>query len=277
MAHANADSDALGHNIDYIEVDRWDLGFAVGYGEISNLIKDFDDTPIYVIPTIAYYGDNWFFDNGSLGYTLLEGNDYSVNLLGTFSSDRAFFYRWDPSNIFQARSSAGGSRNSQNPLSIRSISSEPKLDINELESRHFTYLGGVETFFYSPFGTLKLAVTHDLFNVHNGTEAQFKWSHSATFNRWNIELSAMLDWKSKQIVDYYYGIRASENAYWSNMYQAQSALNQSVAITGQYALTDSWGLLLMARYTHVASTITQSPLVEKNHTTTYFVGAAYRF
>lgn len=89
---ANAeDSDVCSNSTDCIEIGRWDIGIALGYGNKSNPLKDFNDIPIYAVPTIAYYGDNWFFDNGNIGYTLTEGENYTINLVTAFSNDSAFF------------------------------------------------------------------------------------------------------------------------------------------------------------------------------------------
>ncbi|MFT5790593.1 MipA/OmpV family protein [Shewanella sp. Choline-02u-19] len=275
-AHAS-NNDACSNDTDCIEVGRWDIGIALGYGVKSNPLKDFDDIPLYAAPTIAYYGDSWFFDNGSIGYTITEGENYTVNVVSTFSTDRAFFYRWDPSNIFLLKSSSVERATTPAGISTMRTKAEPEIDTNELENRNFTYLGGVEAFLYTRIGIVKASVTHDLFNVHNGTEAQLKWLYNIPLDSWNFEFAAVLDWKSEQVVDYYYGIRPSESLYWSEKYQAESALNQSIEFTGQYVLTENWNILLVARYTDLADEIVDSPLLDKDYTTTYFVGAAYRF
>ncbi|WOT04510.1 MipA/OmpV family protein [Shewanella youngdeokensis] len=259
-----------------IEVERWDIGIALGYGSKTNPLKDYDDIPIYLVPTIAYYGDRWFFDNGDLGYTLTEGESFTINLIGTFSHDRAFFYRWDPSNLFSIQNNSF-EQSIGNETSTGMSKNTPEINTMEKLCRKFTYLGGAEAFLYTAFGIVKTSVTHDLFNVHNGTEAQLKWRYNIPLNSWNFEFAAVLDWKSKRVVDYYYGIRPSESIYWSEKYQPKSALNQGLEFTGQYVLTDNWNLLFAARYTKIADEIVASPLLEKDHTTTYFLGAAYRF
>lgn len=264
------------NNTDCIEVGRWDLGFTFGYGNKSNPLKDYKDIPLYVVPTIAYYGDRWFFDNGNIGYTLAEGENYTVNLVTTFSNDSAFFYRWDPSNIFLL----SGSSNQQavSPV-VSTFSSRAAVEpvIGELENRNFTYLGGAEAFIYTRFGIVHASVAHDILNVHDGLESKLKWLYNIPLDRWNFEFAAVLDWKSEEVVDYYYGVRPSESLYWNQEYQAESALNKSIEFTGQYVLTENWNLLLVARYTDIADEIVDSPLVDKDYTSTYFVGAAYRF
>ncbi|GIU21291.1 MipA/OmpV family protein [Shewanella sp. MBTL60-007] len=264
------------NNTDCIEVGRWDLGFTLGYGNKSNPLKDYKDIPLYVVPTIAYYGERWFFDNGNIGYTLAEGENYTLNLVTTFSNDSAFFYRWDPSNIFLL-SGSGNQRAISPMVSTLGTRVAPEPVIGELENRNFTYLGGAEAFIYTRFGIVHASVAHDILNVHDGLESKLKWFYNIPLDKWNFEFAAVLDWKSEEVVDYYYGVRPSESLFWNQEYQAESALNQSIEFTGQYVLTKNWNLLLVARYTDIADEIVDSPLVDKDYTTTYFVGAAYRF
>ncbi|WP_394199776.1 MipA/OmpV family protein [Shewanella waksmanii] len=274
--------DSCGEYSECIEIDRWDIGIAVGYGEKSNPLKDYDDIPIYIAPTIAYYGDSWFFDNGNFGYTLTEQEKYTINLVTSFSSDSAFFYRWDPSNIFIAGTSSLKPQARTRPYlsdtngdNKTPASMEPVF--NELETRHFTLLGGAEAFIYTRAGIINLSLAHDMFNVHQGTEAQLKWLYNIAVEQWKFELSAIFDWKSEEIVDYYYGVRPSENVYWSEHFNAQSAINLGIEFTSQYVMTEHWELVFLARYTDIADEIADSPLLNERYSSTFFVGTAYRF
>ncbi len=257
-----------------IEMRNWDLGVAIGWGQKTNPLRDFDDIPVFFIPTVAYYGEHWFFDNGNLGYSLTEQKYFSLNLVTSYSLDRAYFYRWDPSNIFLKRSSQEEAR----LLSTNTaLSSEPDPVFNSLESRNFTMLGGAEAFIYSPLGVVRLAYTHDMFNVHQGSEAQIKWTYGWHLTRWVMDMSLVFDWKSTNVVDYYYGVRPSENDYWSQHYHADAGWNKGIEMTARYILTDNWDMLFAFRYTQLADEIAASPLLDQDYSSTYFIGAAYRF
>ena len=258
-----------------IEIRKWDLGIAIGYGEKSNPLKDFDNIPIYLAPSIAYYGEKWFFDNGNLGYTLAEAENYTVNLTTSYSNDSAYFNRWDPTNIFIAQNSRAFDADTGG--AALAVFSEPDFNPDELANRNFTYLGGIESFIYTRFGIVKLAVAHDLVNVHQGTEAEVKWTYNYAIKNWQIEAALVFHWKSEEVVDYYYGIRPHESLYWSEQYRASSAWNQGLELTSRYAFTEHWDILMLARYTKLADEITASPLLDEGNSSTYFVGAAYRF
>ncbi len=260
-----------------VEVGQWQLGLALGYGERSNPVRDHDDIPIYLAPTLAYYGDRWFFDNGNLGYTLADEEMFSVNLTTSFSSDSAYFYRWDPSNIFISGTSQLSSTPSAFTSRFQAFGAEPEPVFNELEDRKFTLLGGAEAFIYTPMGIINLALAHDLFDVHSGMEAKVKWLYNLSWTDWKFEFAAVANWKSEEIINYYYGVRPSENTYWSERYRAGSGTNLGLELTTQYIMSEHWELLFLVRYTDLADEITASPLVTESYTNTYFIGTAYRF
>jgi outer membrane protein len=256
-----------------IEMNNWDLGIAIGWGQKSNPLRDFDDIPLFFIPTVAYYGEHWFFDNGNLGYTLAEQESFTINLVTSYSLDRAYFYQWDPSNIFLNR----GTQVEAKAINSMVLSTEPEPEFNSLETRNFTLLGGAEAFIYTRLGIIRLAYTHDMFNVHQGSEAQIKWTYGWDYDRFIFEFALVFDWKSQDVVDYYYSVRPSENAYWSERYQAKSGWDKGAEMTARYILTDNWDLLLAVRYTLIADEIAASPLLDQDYSSTYFIGAAYRF
>ncbi|MCU8090342.1 MipA/OmpV family protein [Shewanella sp. SM20] len=256
-----------------IEMNNWDLGIAIGWGQKSNPLRDFDDIPLFFIPTVAYYGEHWFFDNGNLGYTLAEQESFTINLVTSYSLDRAYFYQWDPSNIFLNR----GTQVEAKAINSMALSTEPEPEFNSLETRNFTLLGGAEAFIYTRLGIIRLAYTHDMFNVHQGSEAQIKWTYGWDYDRFIFEFALVFDWKSQAVVDYYYSVRPSENAYWSERYQAKSGWDKGAEMTARYILTDNWDLLLAVRYTLIADEIAASPLLDQDYSSTYFIGAAYRF
>ncbi|MCE9685399.1 MipA/OmpV family protein [Shewanella sp. AS16] len=257
-----------------IPVGQWELGLALGWGKKTNPLADYEDIPLYLLPSVAYYGDNWFFDNGNLGYTLAEDEHFSVNLTTSYSLDRAYFYRWDPSNIFIAN----GNNQTAAIATQESLRDQgPQPAIGPLEARHFTLLGGAEAFFYTPMGTFRLALGHDLFDVHRGTEAQIKWAYKLALQRWRFDLALLLEWKSREVVDYYYGIRPGESRYWNQEYRAEAAWNRGAEFSGRYVLNEHWELLLATRYTKIAAEIVASPLLNKDYSSSYFIGAAYRF
>ncbi|MCC4831317.1 MipA/OmpV family protein [Shewanella sp. 10N.7] len=263
---------------DCIAVGEWDISVAFGYGNKTNPLTSYDDIPLYVIPSIAYYGENWFFDNFNFGYTLTEQENFTINLATSYSDERAYFYRWDPANIFLPQSVNFDTTEDLPPISnfgTQDVSQPPVL--NELESRNFTVYGGVELFWYGKLGILKIAAAHDLLNVHNGQEVDVSWTYSLAVTDWRFDLALKTTWKSSEVINYYFGLRASESAYWSEEYQPSSGWSNSIELTTRYNISTSWDLLLAARYAQLADEIIDSPIIDEDYSSSYFVGAAYRF
>lgn len=256
-----------------VEQSQWDIAVAFGYGQKSNPVKVNDDISLYVVPSIAYYGDKWFFDNGDFGYSLKEAESFTINLSTSYTDDRAYFHDLDLSNIFTTHS---GSDNI--PMTAtRAVVKEPPLTFNELESRHFTLLGGIESYFYTRFGFIKLGAATDLFDVHGGQTGHLSWNYGAAIDNWVFDIALKADWKSKELIQYYYGVRESENPYWSEQYSASSGWNTGLDLTSRYLFNEHWEMLMAFRFTQLSDAIIDSPLIDEDTSYTYFVGAAYRF
>ncbi|KFZ36944.1 hypothetical protein HR45_12905 [Shewanella mangrovi] len=271
------------HDKECIPVGQWEIGASLGYGYKSNPLRNYNNRSSVLMPSIAYYGERFFFDNGNLGYTVYESAQTSVNLVTSYGSEQGYFYDWDPGNIFLFSSNPD---RAGEPLPITNEAQEfPELNGNKppphhfhkLKKRHFTLLGGVETFFYTQLGILNLALAHDLYGVHNGTEAKAKWILRQQLQHMVLETSLFAEWKSQQIVDYYFSVRPSESDYWSRAYHASSGINTGVELTCRYQFAEAWQLISGVKYLRLASVIVDSPLVDTDHVVSYFVGAAYRF
>src|SRR5690606_6550298 len=77
----------------------WEIGVAFGYGERSNPLIQSDDLDILVDIDIAWFGKRWFFDNGDVGYTLLDDERLTLNIIGRINSDRVFFSKTDTDHL----------------------------------------------------------------------------------------------------------------------------------------------------------------------------------
>src|SRR5690606_15707572 len=77
----------------------WVIGVAFGYGERSNPLIQSEDLDILVDIDVAWFGKRWFFDNGDVGYTLRDGERFTLNLIGRVNSDRVFFSKTDTDHV----------------------------------------------------------------------------------------------------------------------------------------------------------------------------------
>lgn len=253
-----------------VDIGYWDIGLAFGWGRKSNPVRNNQDIPLYIIPSITYYGENWYFDNGNLGYTLAEEEKYTLNLTTSYSADPFYFMKTSPAGLFY--SGFFFEDKDRKPHFIEFAD-----EFNELEDRNFTLLGGLELYIYTRAGTVKLAAAKDLFSVHNGTQAEAQWSYNLAYERWNFDLALGLDWKSSQVIQYYYGIRPSENLFWSFVFHPHAGFNKRIEARVSYAIDENWNFLMVAQHTQLSEEIARSPILFQDYSNTFFLGATYRF
>ena len=253
---------------DCIESHRWHLGLALGVGHRTNPLVSARNVPLYAIPSIAYYGERFYFDNGDLGYTLQDNDRFAVNLTTFYNNDRGFFSRSDPSNIFAVSADSTFATN-------RDLSPVPEI---EYESRRLSIFAGAEALWFSDYGTFSFTAGYDLLAIHHGSEVRAQWSRAWQYGNWSANLSAGFVWKSAEVISYYYGLRASEAVHFDNSnFNAKSGTNKNVRLSLSYRINQHWRLLAIGGYSDLANEIVASPILIENHSKTVFVGGAYQF
>ncbi|MBV7314451.1 MipA/OmpV family protein [Shewanella sp. NIFS-20-20] len=260
------------NQFDCISTGQWSFSVAVGYGEKSNPLSQQQAIPIYVIPSLAYYGESFFFDNGLFGYSIAENRDFALNMIATYSGDRGYFYRWDPSNIFVS----GASRQVNDEHPGHGYSLYPEASSAAFNGRNFTYIAGIEAWYFNAVADISVSLGHDVFAVHNGMEAQITISRRFDWKPLSLELNATAHWQDSDVISYYYQPRPEELGY-GTPYQASSGWSPQVSATLTYALNDHWQLLGLARFRQLADSITASPLVSSSDSHSLFMGVAYQW
>lgn len=77
--------------IEEYEERSWELGLAAGYGVRTNPLVNSDDIPMYAVLNVAWFGEQFFFDNGDLGLTVHETDKLSVNFIAHVNDERGIF------------------------------------------------------------------------------------------------------------------------------------------------------------------------------------------
>ncbi|PCK03415.1 MAG: hypothetical protein COA42_21045 [Alteromonadaceae bacterium] len=72
-------------------VGQWEFSVGIGLGGRTNPVIDGDTTPIIVLPSLSYYGERFFFDTTTLGFTLVDQPKHLLNVIATISLDQSFF------------------------------------------------------------------------------------------------------------------------------------------------------------------------------------------
>lgn len=265
-----------------VDVDAWQVKLAVGVGARTNPLVGGDNLPLVALPDIAYYGEAFYFDNGDLGYTLVEAPNWTLSAITRFNTERAYFSFSHPANIFVGSETVDGSSghdaNIPGPFPTVPDKTRTVIDLDDLASRKYAVDAGVEFNYYFESGSLlKFNVFHDVSGVYQGTNAALEYAQAFSFEKWQLSLSAGLSFKSQSLVDYYYGIDERDEVPQSLYYEADATIEPYVRISTVYPINDDWSALGLVKVKSLGSGMTDSPVVDEKLATTVFVGASYAF
>ncbi|HEY8519687.1 MAG TPA: MipA/OmpV family protein [Gammaproteobacteria bacterium] len=246
----------------------WRIGIAFGYGQRTNPLIQSDDITVLVDIDIAWFGERWFFDNGDVGRTLHDGERFTLNVIGRFNSDRIFFSKTDTEYV-SLFSSAGFVSTDEALLSAP----QPI----EVPDRDYAFEVGLELLSDGDWGFLQAAVHHDASDKHGGSELYVNYGRSFRRQRWFVEPSVGVSWKSADLNDYYWGVRPHEASIWLPEYRAGAGANVEARIAASYQIDRHWAFHAAAQYERLSSEAAASPLVEERSVKSGFAGFSFRF
>jgi len=287
----------------------WSLGIALGAGERSNPLISSDDIGIHAVIDFSWYGEHWFFDNGDLGYTLFQTNNFSVNLLGTVNNERRFYSflsgkqlgidsiiskgldfstglgssiaaSTDGTNAADTLKPTGTQQAPETFMPGTSLSPQEIAALNldtALAGRDTAFNGGMELLYISRWGDLQAQVLTDVSNTHDGQEAWLSWSKPWFTRHGEYTLTMGLEWKSRELLGYYYGVTQAESFAARPAYEGSAGTNRYIRLAARHALSTHWQLVGMVEREYLSSAIRLSPIVNADTVDTYFTGLYYQF
>lgn len=240
----------------------WKIGFAFGYGKRSNPLVQSDDIPVIVDIDIAWYGKRWFFDNGDVGRTLVDNERFTLNAIGRVNSDRIFFSKTDTEYV--------------ELFSFASATALPPEPI-EVPDRDYAFEAGLELLMDGEWGFAQLSAHHDVSNTHDGYELFANYGRTFRQNRWFVEPSLGVSYKSESMNDYYWGVRPLEANLALPEYRAGAGWNTHAKLSTSYQITRNWSFVASARYERLNGAAWASPLAEERSVKSAFTGFNFRF
>lgn len=259
----------------YVETGQWQVSLAIGYGAKSNPLVGGDDLPLVLLPEFSYYGESFYFDNGDLGYTLVETERYSASVVTRLNFERAYFAFLHPSNILLGQTATAGDQ-----VETPSAGDGPYRvpSIEDLSSRKYAVDGGIAlNVFFDNGHMIRAEVIQDISGVHKGQNALVEYMAQQRFDVWRVSATVGLKYKSRRLVDYYYGINQSDGVNPYFYYQGNASIHPYVKVSAMYPLTERWDLVGLARWSKIGSGMADSPVVEENTESTLYGGVSYAF
>jgi outer membrane protein len=255
-----------------IKKSSWHLGIAFGVGIKTNPLVDGDNIPLVILPDIAWYAEQAYFDNGELGYQWINQSNFAFETFLQLDQERAFFSFLHPANILVSSNSFAADTSPENIQTP-----QPSLSIDEIASRKWAINGGIRGHYFLTNGEWQLTFQQDISNVHKGQLLGLEYSHSWLWHSFRLGMRIGTDWKSSRLLDYYYGVSKRDTDFPGLYYNGQSGWQTYVSLNAQKPINENWSWLANIGYRRLPSSLTSSPLVERNNISNIFLGVAYRF
>ncbi|MEW8624277.1 MAG: MipA/OmpV family protein [Candidatus Thiodiazotropha sp.] len=147
-------------------------------------------------------------------------------------------------------------------------------DMDDLDS---TIEGKLGFAYEAEWGEVDLALSTDLNDTYDGYAAELAYSYPLKVGSWLFEISVEMEWLSKDVNRYYYGVTAEQAKPGREFYQPDSGVNYALEQSAMYSIDESQSILIRAVYKTYSSEITDSPIVDRDHTAEIGIGYVYRF
>jgi outer membrane protein len=254
----------------------WRFGIAAGYGERTNPLIQSDDIPVLVDIDLAWFGRRWFFDNGDLGFSLIENDRFTTNLVARVNSDRAFFSKTNTRFVTFRRTVGGLATPAVNPDTGELLTQDEAVPL-KAPKRDYAIEAGFETLIDGDWGAATLRAFHDVSGTHDGYEVSASYSFRHTRGRFSVSPSVGVTWKDDALSNYYWGVHPDESSFILDSYEARGGLSWEAGLRGTYYLTKRVRLAVSANYERLQHSVERSPIVAENHVFGYFAGVAWSF
>ncbi|RUO29507.1 MipA/OmpV family protein [Aliidiomarina sanyensis] len=265
-----------------IDTRTWHLSASIGYGERSNPLRGGKALPIYLVPDIYYYGDRFFFDNGILGLSLQQRSRVETSLVTQLNLERAYFASNLTGIWLGNQTSGSGDVSLMPPTDPPGGSDETEirpLRIDDVASRRWALDGGVQLDMYPhKLIHVRMQLLTDLTGVHHGQQMNIRLATAREGHLGLLEVGAELNWKSRDLIDYYYGVNERDSGVPTAFYYEGRAVWQpALTASWHYPLNAQWSWVSSGRLQWLGSGMSDSPLAERRHVSTFFTGVSYRF
>lgn len=164
-----------------------------------------------------------------------------------------------------------------NPLNV-SIMDNQSYAVADIAHRKMAGLAGLEYSYSLDYASFHVQALTDFTHVHDGHEIRsavvFPWRQGK--NHWSLSLGA--NYKSRQMLSYYYGIDTRDTDITDLHFQARKAgFERMIRLDWQRPLTEKWSLRAMVQYSQLPDSINDSPLVSDQQVKALFFGGVYHF
>ena len=145
-----------------------------------------------------------------------------------------------------------------------------------MTTRRSSLEGGLSFDWASPWVDVNLAYFGDMSHASNGTSTRVAlYKEWIKRQDWNVGLLFELDHISKDIANYYFGVRANEVTASRPLFQPGGTTNVIVGFDGNYAIDKGHKVVFGLNMTQLGSGVVSSPIVQTHQSTFFWMGYAW--
>jgi outer membrane protein len=256
--------------VECTETNSWQFALATGVGHRSNPLLGGRNFPLFLLPDLNYYGKNWFFDNGTVGYSWTVSEDVQLSLISRLNEEKGYFRRHHLSNLFSRQMTESVSVMGPTQKYLQPF----ELSVADQAKRPTAVDAGWQLDWFTPEVHWKLNWLHDVSGQYHGQHASIAASHGWHNKLGTWQVSSALSWKSRQLINTYYAVDQSTEL---ELEPLADSWQPELKLSWSYPLTTEWSVLAFYRYRWLDDAITLSPLVAEDSVRSWFVGVSYRF
>ncbi|WP_337879473.1 MipA/OmpV family protein [Rheinheimera sp.] len=268
---------------------QWQFSLSAGRGALTTPLANRADLKGSLLPAVSYYGERFFFENSYVGYSLLERENWYIDLVGSLNEDGMFFeldgvneFGWWDAIGFQRTSFTGDLPVEAQEPSGGSLGTLPGTEQLPAHSyldigRHLSYMGGVSLNWLSDYADLRLSLLKDISGIHHGQERHLTLRKSYQIGAWSWQWRAGLTHKDQKLNNYYYNLRPYELNQTPSGFRLQDSWHYFYGMTLSYQLTPEWAMLAYWQKNVLDDELLRSPLVKRGYYYGRFIGVRYSF
>jgi len=159
--------------------------------------------------------------------------------------------------------------------------SDDSSDLDGMSDRKNTLDIGTELWLGGSEGKIGLDWLSDVLGKHKGHEVRLTYvkPFRAAFGIKELNLRPILgfSWRSKNLNNYYFGVRPDEVLANRAFYKSGSAINPYIGVSLDYQLNKRWSIFSLLRNEWLADEITNSPIIDQNKVSSVILGLVYNF
>lgn len=170
------------------------------------------------------------FNDVTLGYTVLESDQFSLDLVGT---------------------------------QLFSVVERDNLEAFEsIEDRDGDFNLGLRGIWYNGDNLMQMEMVRDASHAHNGVIVSAQFGRQYQFRNWNLHTLAGVRYFSENVVDYYFGVSEQESTASLQAYNGSDGFMPTAQIGATIPLNEKWLFRASANYSYLPESVRDSPMAQ---------------